>query len=359
MKSITQEKLMKRIKITAVAIFALAAIVAILIYNKKSRAEAIPRPDILRSIPVTISTVAIRPLTETLSLVGTTYANNDVNVISETQGRVTSVLAKTGDFVHAGTALVKVDDELKRAAFASAEVNYEKAKKDFERYEALFKKNSITAAQFDGIRLAFKTAEAQYVVARRQLSDTRITSPIDGWVTARPVDLGTMIQPGTMVANVVDISTLKVKFSVSERDAFQLKVGDAVDVGTDIYPGSHFSGRILSVAAKGDDAHSYPVEIALANSKDRPLKAGMFTRVSFSSSPHATALFIPREALVGSIKKPQVFVVDGTVARLRTIVVGDIIEDALIVRDGLREGEQVVTNGQNNLRDSASVVLIK
>jgi RND family efflux transporter MFP subunit len=350
---------MKRIKITAIAIISFAAIIAILMYNKKSRAEAIPRPDILRSIPVTIATVTMRPLTETLSLVGTTYANNDANVISETQGRVTSIHAKVGDYVHTGTTLAKVDDELKRAAFVSAEVNFEKARKDFERHEALFSKKSITASQYDGVRLAFKTAEAQYIVARRQLDDTRITSPIDGWVTARPVDIGTMVQPGTMVANVVDISTLKVKFSVSERDAFRLKVGDAVDVMTDIYPGAHFSGRILSVAAKGDDAHSYPVEIGLSNTREHPLKAGMFARVSFSSSARASSLSIPREALIGSIKNPQVFVVDGTVARMRSIVVGDIVEDALIVRDGLCEGEQIVVNGQNNLRDSATVALIK
>jgi len=319
----------------------------------------VPRADILRSIPVTIVTVQTRPLTETLSLVGTTYANNDVNVISETQGRVTMTLVNTGDHVKKGATLVKVDDELKQASFASAEVNYEKAKKDYERYEALFKKNSITASQFDGVRLAFKSAEAQFIVARRQLTDTRITSPIDGWVTARPVDVGTMVQPGTMVANVVDISTLKVKLSVSERDAFRLKAGDAVDVTTDIYPGVHFTAHILSVAAKGDDAHAYPVEIGLPNGKEHPLKASMFARVSFTSMPGASSLFIPREALVGSIKNPQVFVVDSNSARLRSIVVGDIVGDALTVRQGLREGEQIVVNGQNNLREGATVVPVK
>lgn len=350
---------MKRFRITAIAVLGLGAIVAILMYNKQSRAAAVPRADILRSIPVTTVPVERRPLTETLSLVGTTYANNDVNVISETQGRVTLTLVNVGDFVQKGATLVQVDDELKQAAFASAEVNYEKAKKDYNRYEALFKKNSITASQFDGVRLAYKSAEAQFIIARRQLNDTRTTSPIAGWVTARPVDVGTMVQPGTMVANVVDISTLKVKFSVSERDAFRLKVGDAVDLTTDIYPGTHFTGRILSVAAKGDDAHSYPVEIGLPNGKDHPLKAGMFARVSFTSMPGASSLFIPREALVGSIKNPQVFVVDSTTARLRPIVVGDIVGDALVVRDGLREGERIVVNGQNNLREGATVVLVQ
>jgi RND family efflux transporter MFP subunit len=350
---------MKRIKVTAIALVVLAAIVTILVYNKNSRAEAVAKSEILREIPVTIAAVARRTLQENLTLVGTTYANNDVNVLSETQGRVTAVTAKLGDYVPAGGTLVQVDDELKRAAFESAEVNYEKAKKDFDRYDALYKKKSITAAQFDGARLAFKSAEAQYIVARRQLNDTRVTSPIAGWVTARPVDVGTMVQPGTMVANVLDISTLKVKLNVAERDAFRVKVGDAVEITTDVYPGAKFTGRILSIAEKGDDAHSYPLEIALPNPKQHPLRAGMFARVAFVSMPKEASLSIPRDALIGSIKNPQVYVVERDSARLRAIVVGDIVGNDLGVRQGLNEGEMIVVNGQNNLKEGARVTIVK
>jgi RND family efflux transporter MFP subunit len=350
---------MKRIKITAFALLALTAIVVILVYNKNSRAEAVAKNDILREVPVTVATVARRTLQENLSLVGTTYAINDVVVVSETQGRITGVQAKIGEYVPKGGTLVQVDDELKRASFASAEVNHEKAKKDFDRYDALYKKNSITAAQYDAARLAFKSAEAQYIVARRQLNDTRVTSPIAGWVTARPVDVGTMLQPGTMVANVLDISTLKVKLSVAERDAFRLKVGDAVAITTDVYPGVKFAGRILNIAAKGDDAHAYPVEIALPNSKQHPLRAGMFARVGFVSIPQEASLSVPREALIGSIKNPQVYVVDNDSAKLRAIIVGDIVGNDLGVRQGLHEGEKIVVNGQNNLKEGARVTVVK
>lgn len=350
---------MKRIKVTAIALVALAAIVAILIYNKNSRAEAIAKSDVLREVPVTVAAVTRHVMQENLSLVGTTYANNDVMVVSETQGRITAVGVKIGDYVPAGGTLVQVDDELKRATFESSEVNFEKAKKDFDRYDALYKKNSITAAQYDGARLAFKNAEAQYIIARRQLNDTRVTSPIAGWVSARPVDVGTMLQPGTAVANVLDISTLKVKLSIAERDAFRIKVGDAVEIATDVYPGAKFAGRIFSIAAKGDDAHAYPVEIALPNTKEHPLRAGMFARVAFVSMPKEASLSIPREALIGSIKKPEVFVVDNDSARLRTIVVGDIVGNELGVRQGLNEGEKIVVNGQNNLKEGSRVTVVK
>jgi RND family efflux transporter MFP subunit len=348
---------MKKLRIIIFAVIVLATIIGILLFNRSRHAVEVGTP-MLKDVPVTVATVTRQKVQEVLSLVGTITANNDVNVVSETQGRVTAVRAKVGDFVRAGTVLVQVDDELKQAALTAAEVNYEKAKRDYERYQALLKKNTITVAQLDASRMAFKSAESQYIVARRQFTDTRITTPIAGYVTARPVDIGTMVQPGMSVANVVDITILKARLNVAEREVFKLKEGDRVEVTTEVYPGVQFDGKIQSIASKGDEAHTYPVEVVLQNSKEHPLKAGMFGRVAFTSVNVEESLTIPRDALVGSIKEPKVFVVDNTTARLRSIVVGGISGETLSVTAGLREGELVVVNGQNNLQDSTSVSII-
>jgi RND family efflux transporter MFP subunit len=348
---------MNKLRVIIFTVVALGGIIGILLFNRSRNASEIGTP-ILKDVPVTVATVTRQPVQEILSLVGTITANNDVNVVSETQGRVTAVRAKVGDFVNAGTVLVQVDDELKQAALTAAEVNYEKSKRDYERYQALLKKNTITVAQLDASRLAFKSAESQYTVARRQFTDTRITTPIAGYVTARPVDIGTMVQPGMTVANVVDITRLKARLNVAERDVFKLKEGDKVEVTTEVYSGVQFEGKIQSIAAKGDEAHTYPVEVVLQNSRQYPLKAGMFGRVAFTSVNVEESLTIPRDALVGSIKDPKVFVIDSTTARLRSIVVGGINGETLSVRAGLREGERVVVNGQNNLQDSTSVLII-
>jgi RND family efflux transporter MFP subunit len=348
---------MTKLKIVIIAVVGLGAIIAVLFYNK-SRTGAGLRSDILKDVPVNVATVRKQPLQEELSLVGTIGANNDVNVVSETQGKVTSVRVKIGDYVNARAILVQIDDELKQANLAAAEVNYEKTKKDYERYQSLLKKSTITQSQLDGARLAFKSAESQYTVARRQVTDTRIAAPISGYVTARPVDVGAMVQPGTSVANIVDISTLKVRLNVAEKDAFKLKAGDRVEVTTEVYPGVTFDGKISSVSAKGDEAHTYPVEVVIPNSKQHPLKAGMFGRISFTSMATMDVVTIPREALVGSIKDPQVFVVNGNLARLRPIIVGGVAGMSLGVTRGLTEGERVVVNGQNNLKDSTTVTVV-
>ena len=215
---------------------------------------------------------------------------------------------------------------LKKAAYNSALANYEKAKKDFERMQSLLETKSASDAQFDGAKLAYTNAENQYILAKRQLNDTKITTPISGYVTFRPVDVGSYLASGpnaTMVANVVDISKLKVRVNVAEKNAFRLKSGDLVEVTTDVYPGVKYFGKIVSISSKGDDAHTYPVEISVPNKTDKPLKAGMFARIYFSSLLKSPVISIPREAIIGSTRSPQVFVVEKGIAKLRDISVGE------------------------------------
>ena len=294
---------------------------------------------------VSVDHAVKKTLSKTLSIVGIINANNDVNVISETQGKVTQVFAKVGDYKPAGSVLVQVDDELKKAALMSAEANYEKAKKDYERFQDLFKQKSATDAQLDQAKLGATIAEAQYIVAKRQYEDTKIKTPISGVVTSRNVDVGSMVMgapQATLVANVVDISKLKVKINVAESDVFKLKTGDPVSVTTDVYPGVAFNGKIETIGSKADDAHTYPVEVSIMNNSKNPLKAGMFGKVRFTSIENREAIVIPREALVGSVKNPQVFVVENGIAKLRNLVVGDEAETNIQVLQGLMEGETIV-----------------
>jgi RND family efflux transporter MFP subunit len=351
---------MKKYIYIGVAVVLVVAVVLTLQHNKaQSEAKAARGAETEKAVTVAVMPVKKGTLTEALSLVGTIAANNDVPIVSETSGKVKSVYTKVGQSVGGGSVLFQVDDELKYAAYQSAQVGYEKAKKDYERYEALHKDGGVSDGQLEQFRQSFKSLESQFVTARRQYTDAKIKTPIAGIVTARNVDVGAYVNMGTVVANVVDISRLKVKVSVGEADVFKLGVGDEVEITTDVYPTAILKGKIETISSKGDDAHTYPVEISLPNSKAFPLKAGMFGRVNFLSLGNRETLVIPREALVGSVKNAEVYVADGTTAHLRKITVGRDAGMQLEVLSGLKEGEILVTGGQNNLRDGAQIVAVK
>lgn len=352
---------MKRLKYIGITLVVFAAIITILLYNK-SKVQAKSRNQVIDSYSVSVTTVGMQKIEENISAVGVTAANNDVNIMSETQGRVTAVFAKIGDFRTAGSVLFQVDDEVKKASYNLAEANYQKAKKDLDRYELLYKQKSATDAQLDAAKLAFSTAESNFIVAKRALKDTKITTPISGVIAARLVDVGSMVQgapQATLVANVVDISKLKVKVNVPEKDAFKLKVGDNVDFTSEVYPGISLLGKIETISSKGDEAHTYPVEIIVTNNSKYPLKAGMFARVYFKSLQRTETLAIPREALTGSVKAPQVYLVENGIAKLRDVVLGSQFGTNVEVVSGLTSGQTIVVNGQNNLSDNVKVEILK
>jgi len=348
---------MKNIKVWTITALVIGVVVGILLYNK-SRMNARFKANDLGSVPVSVMTVSLQKTGDDRTFVGTVAANNDVAIVSETQGRVTKVLAEVGDRKAAGSVIVEVDDELKRAMYASAEVNYQKAKRDLERFESLLKQDAATDQQAEAARLGFKSAEAQFITARREYGDTKITTPISGTITARPVNIGTYIQKGMTVANVVDLARLKVKLNISERDVFALKTGYKALITTEIYPGIVFQGNIGTISDKSDDSHSYPVEVFLPNSTEHPLRSGMFCRASFTSTAATEVLAIPREALVGSLKKPQVFRIEGGIAVLRDVVAGAEFGTQLAITNGLSAGDRIVVSGQNNLKDSTAVTVI-
>ena len=334
------------------------ALFLILSFSGCAKKDEQKQAAITTEISVSVTVVKKHRLESSLSLVGNINASADVNVISETQGTVTAVFVKVGTVVKAGTLLVQVDDEIPRSTKAAADINFQKAQRDYQRAEELYQENSISAAQLDVSRLAVKGAENQRDIARRQLENTRLRSPISGTVNARYVDVGTMVQPGKAVANIVDIITLKVRVNVSEREAFQLRPEDRVEISTDVYPAVVFEGTIDNIASKADEAHTYPVEIVVTNSLKNPLKAGMFARIAFKSIAPTEVLTVPRIALIGSIKDAQVYVVSGNVAALRGIVIGKQATDLFEVASGLTEGDTVVTSGQNNLADQTRVQIV-
>lgn len=350
---------MKKIWGFSILILLIIGVISMLLYNKSRIAEKMKKETQLSAYPVTVMKVSRQELPFEISFIGTIYGAKEVNVVSETQGRIVAINYEVGDQVSAGSVLAKVDDEIKLAGFRNAAASYEKATKDYERNQKLYKEKTISDAALDASKLAYEAAGSQYTITKRQLEDTKITAPFGGLITSRSVEIGTVATNGTPIMSIIDISILKIKVNVAEKDVFKLKDGDEVKVLTDIYPDYFFAGKIKNIGSKADEAHTYPVEINLPNSKTHPLKSGMFAKVVFTGIKHDNAIVIPREALTGSTKDPQVFVVDQDVVKLRKVAIGASYEKNIEIISGLTVGEEIVVNGQLNLQDNARITIVK
>lgn len=330
-----------------------------------------PMPATVPAIAVDVMPAASGTIHETVTAVGIVSAFRDAEISSETSGRVTKVAVNVGDPVREGEPLIFVDDELKAAALdqakaqlLAAETNLAKARRDYDRAETLFKSGDVADVELEGNRLAMHAADAQYKgaqaglrAAQRQYDDTRIKAPFSGQVASRSVEVGEMVGPGSHIANIIDVSSWKVKLGIPEEEIGSLRVHQCATVRLDSYRGDPIVGKVLTVGAKSETptGHTYPVEVIVNEEKAGVLKAGMFVRVEIYTGTAIDALVLSKESLVGDERDPRVFVVENGVAHLRSIRLGLRNADSVQVAAGLAKGELIVTFGQKGLKDGSAV----
>lgn len=326
-----------------------------LLDNQKAVEDKVYRRDFSKAIPVKIATVKLQTLAQTQRLLGTFEPNREIQVVSQTQGEIVQMPIEDGDAVSAGSLLAKVDDDQLHFQLQAAEAALADARREVARYENLTKSDAVAKIQLDKAQLQLASSESQVNILKKQLALTRITAPFGGIITRRMADKGSVLSPGMPLAQLTDISSLKLHVDVPENQLLAFRIGQEVNIVTDVHPTAQFRGKVVMVGAKGDEAHNFPVHIEVANSREFPLRAGMYGAIQFDAQQKSQTLAIPREALVGSSKDARVYVVRNGVAYLQPITLGLATATELEVLSGLQPGEEVVIGGQISLTDSAAV----
>ena len=259
-----------------------------------------------------------------------------------------------GDRVSQGTVIAKIDDEMLQLQLENAEVSIEGQKNDDNRYTNLAKDNAVAGVQVEKTKLGLRSAEIQKKQLQKQLRSTTIKAPFSGVITKKLVDLGSVIGPGTPLVEITDISSLKLTVNVPERDILKFKMNQSVSVKADIYGNRSFDGKVTNISVVADKSHNFKVQITLKNSKQE-LMAGMYGSVQLANSNSIKAFAIPRKALIGSSKNPQVYVVRDGKAILTNINAGTSDGEYIEVISGISKSDKIVVKGQVNLQDKANV----
>lgn len=354
---------MKRGIITAlVIILAIAGIVLVLTNNKKKNAA---KTAIVAqgsgAISVRTAVIEKQAVNLDFSVNGTFAPIQELNFLSENAGRVTKIYVEEGDRVTKGQSLARVDAEILNTDKETAEANLQNAIRDEARYSSSFKTGGVTQQQLDQAKLAVQNAKLRLQSTQRRVSDANIKSPINGIVNKKYIEVGAFVNAqGTQMFELVDVSKLKLKVSVNESQVANLKVGDRVQIKSNVFPTDDYVGKITFIAAKADASLNFPIEIMVENNKKNTIKAGMYGTAIFKFPSQAPTLTIPRGSFVGSVSSNQVFVLgEGNKAVLRKVVAGRILGENVEILDGLKEGETVITSGQINLVNGTPVAPVK
>jgi RND family efflux transporter MFP subunit len=350
----------RKLIIIVVIIITITAIAARLIINKQSREaelESIIR--INPVIPVTVDTVRFQNILETFALNGVFEAGAEVIIASETQGTVTSVLAETGDRVKENQVLAKTDNAVLLSQLGLAKAAFEKAEKDYHRFEELSKEQAASLQQFEAARLAYINAEADLSSAQKVYNNSVVKAPVSGTITKRYIEKGSFLSPGTPAYEIVSIQKVKFAAALSADEAAGIRAGDLIEITADALPRKTFTGKVSSIVIKADDSKRFRVEAEINNDKEQSIKPGIFGKALFKGNNNSNLLVIPRKALSGSIKDPEVFVVTGDSVILKKIAARPVNGKYMSINGGLKPGELVVISGQINLKNGTKIKVNK
>lgn len=327
--------------------------------NHKKINVAKPNSGISNVINVNVAKVSEKGTGNELNLTGTLYPVTELNISAQAQGQITSLDINLGEHKAKGAIIATIDNKLRQLAFENAKLSEARLKRNFERIENLYNGGSATEQQLDDARIAYESAKIQLEQSEKQLSDATIEAPFSGVITQKFVEEGSFINPGSPIARIIDISTLKARINVSESNIYQIRKGNKATITSDVYPGIEFPGKVTFVSDRGDDSHNYAMEVEISNSAEHPLKAGTFVNVKINTTGAAKALYIPREALVGSTNDASVYLAENNVARLKKITVKNTNGNNLQVLSGLTEGDEIIVTGQINLSDGKEINVVR
>ncbi len=329
-----------------------------LMSNKEKVEKNIYIHDANAAVLVETSSPSSHTFERSLNFLGTFEPIRQNTIGSDASGKIIQLTIEEGDRVGKGQVLAKVDDELLKLQLENAEVNIESQEKDDARYANLAKENAVSGVQLEKTKYGLRSAEIQRKQLQKQLRSTSITAPFSGVITKKMIDLGSVIGPGSPLVEITDISSLKLTVNVPERDVLKFKLNQSVEVRADLYGDRSFNGKVTNISVQADKAHNFKIQITVANGKQE-LMAGMYGSVSLISSQQKTALAIPRKALVGSSKQPQVYVVRNGKALLTSFNAGTSDSDFIEVIGRIKASDKIVTKGQVNLQHNANVKTVK
>ena len=319
--------------------------------------------------PVTISAQPAKAETwqPALTSVGTLRAVNGVTIAPELDGVVKSINFKSGQDVKAGTLLLEIDDAVERAEQKNLQAALRNAQITLERDQRLFKKGDLARATLDAAQTRHDIAAAKLDQVNAVINQKRMRAPFDGRLGIREVDLGEYLSAGTAVVTLQAFDPIYADFSLPEQELKKLKVGQAVKITVDAFPGQTFDGAVTSLDAQiSKDTRNIRVRATLANT-DKVLVPGMFANVRVLLPPQDNVVTVPATAVTYSLDGQSIYVVtesadkkskDGKpalVVQRHTVKVGDRRDGSVAIDEGLKAGQRVVTSGQIKLQNGAHV----
>jgi membrane fusion protein (multidrug efflux system) len=342
----------------AILIIGFGAFIAYRIAENKSKSQD-PKGKGDKGKAMTVSGIVAKTQTfdNNLSLSGSIEANEQVEIRSEVSGIVEGIYFKEGTNVAKGQILFKVNHDELRAQLMQAKTKQNLASENQRRAKLLLQKEAISQEEFDISNADFRSAQSQSQLIQAQINKTKTKAPFSGKIGLRSISPGTYITPTVLVANLVNISKLKITFSIPEKYATQVKINSNLTF-TVSNSDTKYTAKVYAIEPEVD-TNTRTLQIrALAENKNGALLPGSYANVEFPLDKIKDAIVVPTEAIIPVQNGKKVFISKNGKAQEIRIETATRTDASVIVLSGLKAGDTIITAGVMSLKNDTPVKVI-
>ena len=304
-----------------------------------------------------------------ISGIGTLTAFEGIDVTPQVGGVVTEINFVSGQDVEKGALLVKLDTNTIEADIRSVSAELANTESELKRRESLVSKGVVATTELDALRTRKRVFEATLDRRKAEIAQKYIYAPWSGRVGISSIALGSYLAPGQKIVWLQKIDPIYVDFTITEADYGRIADGQKVTASFNAYPGEIFTGKIVTTDARVSDTNRMITVRAQIDNPDKKLVPGMYANVLVDVGSVEQVVTVPQTAVTYSLYGDNVFVVvpaknadpnakDGDLAiERRFVTLGPVRDGRVSIAKGLKEGEQVVTAGQNKIDQGSKVVI--
>jgi multidrug efflux pump subunit AcrA (membrane-fusion protein) len=389
-----------------VALLSLSLLTACSSKSKEAGARADSKEEPAPAIEVKTAPVTERRTNRSVEVVGSLVAEDEVTVSSQASGNLADITVDLGTAVRSGQVIARIDQrELKfkvdqaegtlhqaearlgvkrgeridpqkqpdvRMAFAALE----RARYDLKASRSLAESGDISKQQLDVYQKTVDQAEARYQaalenvrnleaiveekraaldLAKKQLTDTEIVSPISGVVKEKAASRGEYLQPGKPIVTIVQVDPVRLRADIPEYAAASVRTGQTMTLTVESFPGRTFTGRVVRIGPSlNEQTRALTVEAEVRNPGNL-LRPGMFAKSNLVTANDALALMAPRRAVQVIAGLNKLFVVENGRVSERIVKLGAVDGDLIEIVEGVKSGEVVATSNLDKLQEGSAV----
>lgn len=299
-----------------------------------------------------------------ISAVGSLRAVQGVEIAPEIAGKIMAIEFDSGDIVEAGDVLVRIDDRTDRAELRELQADARLAEIELDRQRRLREQGVNSRADVDTAESMLDQTRARADGAQARVDKKTLRAPFAGRTGIVEADVGEFVETGHHLVTLQTLDPIHMDFSVPQQRVSDLRVGQDVEIRVDAFRDQAFPGRVQAISPRVEQRTRNINVRARVENDDELLRPGMFVNASLALDEEQDVITVPQTAITFSPYGETVYVVveetddDGETyqkAEQRFVETGRRRGDQIAVRDGLEEGEIVVTSGQIKLRDGIRV----